>query len=68
MIDHLSSKVCAAAEFAYTPNQAGTVAIATIPKRRRMSGLTNKWNTNEQCKLMMLCSCTCRNSYGVKGE
>jgi hypothetical protein len=43
MIDHLSSKVCAAAEFAYTPNQAGTVAIATIPKRRRMSGLTNKW-------------------------
>jgi hypothetical protein len=43
MIDHLSLKVCAAAELTCMPNQAGTVAIATIPKRRRMSGLTNKW-------------------------
>jgi hypothetical protein len=68
MIDHRSLKVCAAAEVICTANQAGIVAIATIPTRRRMNGLTNKWKYKWTMQTHDALFLHMQNSRAVKGE
>ena len=46
MMDHLSLKSWAAAEFTKVPNQAGIVAIATTLSNARMINLTNNENND----------------------
>src|SRR5437764_11740697 len=62
MMDHLSSKVCAAAGSICIPIQAGTAAIATILEKRRIIASQANGEANGQCKVMRLRSCTLRNS------
>jgi hypothetical protein len=54
MMDHRSSKVCAAAGPACKHIHAGTVAIATILKGRRMIASQMNATSMEQLKVMSL--------------
>jgi hypothetical protein len=58
MMDHRSLKSSAAAVFAFNPIQAGTVAIATILRRRRIVGLIKQLKHKPTMQPIRQCSRT----------